>query len=254
MLVQRLLPAVQSFVGLVFCCSCAGPARAPSEAPPRTTSLVAHYPFDGDTLDKTGNRNDGDFSPTPVFVEDRCYRPSSALAFDGRASKLQLRDPSGLLKMSEGFTVLLWVKSTTFAPAYQNLISDHAPNETSAGPGKILRLAGSDVQFIVGGVYGHGTGIFAHRILAPTDVNRWVQLVGTYDRKTLRLFVDGVPADSKPYSEAIARNPNPMLVGMSGYGEPFAGAIDDLMIYDGALSADEVQAQFSRGVCPSPAK
>lgn len=164
-------------------------------------------------------------------------------------SFFEVADPKSELKVTEALTLGLWVKVASFDRPYQNLASDHAPNETSDGAGKILRLAGPDLQFIVGGIYGHGTGIFAHKQLSVNDAGTWLYVVGTYDRQNVRLFINGELVDSKAASGPIAKNPNPMLVGKSGYAEFLGGSVDDLVFYDRALSAEEIGAEYRRQRC-----
>lgn len=70
---------------------------------------------------------------------------------------------------------------------------------------------------------------------APIDGN-WHHLVITFDRETLRLYIDGVPKASMQYRTPASINPFPLLIG-----DGFQGAVDEVEVYDRALSGDEVR-------------
>lgn len=72
--------------------------------------------------------------------------------------------------------------------------------------------------------------------------NNWHYLVMTYDRKTLRLYIDGGLKASTPYNAAIGSNPFPLLIG-----DGFRGIIDEVAIYNRVLSPAEISARIANG-------
>ncbi len=72
----------------------------------------------------------------------------------------------------------------------------------------------------------------------------WYHIVVTYNGSVMEMYVNGVKADSKQYHDKIKKNSNPMLIGKSGFKEYFYGLIDEVMIYDRALSAKEVKQLY----------
>ena len=93
----------------------------------------------------------------------------------------------------------------------------------------------------------------------PLPVNRWVHVAGTYDGATIRVFRDGVEVVSVPYSATISANNRPFTIGRTEGGsngsDYWKGAIDELSLYDHALSASEIaaiHAAASAGKCNSP--
>jgi hypothetical protein len=78
--------------------------------------------------------------------------------------------------------------------------------------------------------------------IADTDVDeKWHAVAMTYDRKTLRLYLDGTLKSATPYRNKIGQNPFPVTIG-----DGFVGVIDEVAIYDRALSAEEVLAAGRR--------
>jgi hypothetical protein len=66
---------------------------------------------------------------------------------------------------------------------------------------------------------------------------RWAHLSATYDGTNLRVYVDGALASSRSVSGAITAGGGALRIGTS-----FKGVIDDVRVWDGALSAPEIQA------------
>ncbi|MHC4496277.1 MAG: LamG domain-containing protein, partial [Planctomycetota bacterium] len=69
--------------------------------------------------------------------------------------------------------------------------------------------------------------------------NEWCHIACSHDGTTLKCYLDGVETDSTPMGE-IARGEAPVLIGSDGWGCDWIGAIDDVRIYDLALSQDEI--------------
>jgi len=218
-------------------------------SPPASDCLIAHYAFHGDARDEGPNHLDGRLYGTPAFGPDPCNKPGSAYALNGTDSFVSL-GVSPQLKPTNVVSVAAWFKAATFTPTYQNIVSDHAPNETSSGYAFILRFAKGTLQFITGGVYGLGTARYVGVDMSHTKLGEWHHVVGVYDGSSIRMYVDNVMQNSVPFAGRMNQNENPMLVGKSGFGELFAGSIADLRIYGCALDADEVASLYASGRCP----
>src|SRR2546421_8014634 len=83
----------------------------------------------------------------------------------------------------------------------------------------------------------------------PLPVNAWTHLAVTYDGTTLSLFRNGVLVASRPGSGPVAAAPgavasstSTLQIGASQFGEYFNGLIDEVRVYDRALSPSDVQA------------
>jgi hypothetical protein len=80
-------------------------------------------------------------------------------------------------------------------------------------------------------------------------VGRWSHLAVTYDGTVHRLYVDGVQVASRTESGPILRTSDPLWIGGNHpYGEYFRGVIDDVRVYNRALSPVQVRAAMSRPV------
>lgn len=84
------------------------------------------------------------------------------------------------------------------------------------------------------------------------NYSEWVHVAGVYDGTAVRIYVNGEEQGNAPQSGNIIRFAQPLYVGSSGLPGEFAkGAIDDLRIYSGALSAAQIQ-QLANSGAPRP--
>jgi hypothetical protein len=77
----------------------------------------------------------------------------------------------------------------------------------------------------------------------------WHHIVGVYDGSSLKLYVDNVLLANTPASGSIASSlGTPLAIGRwQGGGFPFSGALDEVAVYDHALTADQVQTHYLVG-------
>ena len=84
---------------------------------------------------------------------------------------------------------------------------------------------------------------------SPLPLNAWSYLATTYDGSVLRLYVNGTLASSTAVTGAMAASTGVLrLGGNSVWGEWFAGLIDEVRVYDRALTAVEVQQDMPTAV------
>jgi hypothetical protein len=95
-----------------------------------------------------------------------------------------------------------------------------------------------------GGTFDGSTQHADGRRADPVD--RWSHLAVTYDGLTLRLFVDGTQVSRRAITGTILRTSHPLWIGGNRpYGEYFGGMIDEVRVYDRALSPSQVKAEMS---------
>ena len=85
-------------------------------------------------------------------------------------------------------------------------------------------------------------------------LNTWSHLASTYDGTTLRLYVNGVQVASRAQTGAIATSSGTLTIGGDAlYGQHFSGRIDEVRIYNSALSASEIQTDMNTPIgTPGP--
>ena len=111
------------------------------------------------------------------------------------------------------------------------------------------RNGGQEMEFIVQPGW-QGDGGFG----APTfKAGEWHYLTGVVDGKDQLLYVDGELETERPFAGPIASDSSETEIGHAGDGG-FIGLIDEVVIYDRALSAKEIKQNFeAKGLAVNPA-
>jgi hypothetical protein len=86
---------------------------------------------------------------------------------------------------------------------------------------------------------------------AALALNVWTHIAVTYDGATLRLYRNGAQIGSRAQTGNIAVGNQPLRIGGNNVsGEFFNGLIDEVRVYNRALSAAEIAADMTKPVVP----
>jgi glucose/arabinose dehydrogenase len=200
--------------------------------------LVAAYSFEngaGQTVtDVSGNGNTGTVAGQATWGAGKY---GGAFTFDG-ATRISVASSTSL-NLSAGMTLSAWIKPTVAQGGWRTIVQ----RQTDAWA---LNASTDGVALVPAG--GGTIGGSAHWIVgtAPSPVGSWTHVALTYDGTTLRLYVNGVQVSSATVSGTIQSSSNPLWIGGNQpYGEYFTGLIDELQIYNRALTAAEVQSAMN---------
>ncbi len=182
-----------------------------------------------------------------TLVGDTTYGPGrvgQAFQFDGAGDYVQMLDASTGAFSSGDFSLLFWMNADTLAPG-SYLLGKSLPD---FGQGWDIRLHNQQVQ--VSGVNGWAANITTSDF-AVTGTWYHVALVGT--ASAVRLYVDGALAGTT--GRAVGTTSAPFRIGLTTNfgGNAFAGRIDEVTIFDRALSPFEIAsviAEATGGACP----
>jgi hypothetical protein len=209
-------------------------ASATIAAPPVPTGLVAAYGFNaasGTTAaDSSGKGNTGTISGATSSASGKFGR---ALSFDGLNDIVNIADSSSL-DLSAGMTLEAWVQPNR--TGWRTVLMKERPSglayslyasTDSNRPSTEIRTS---VTFDTRG---------------PTTLpsGTWSHLAATFDGATLRLYVNGVQVSSVPRSgtQSIEIGSGALRIGGNTvWGEYFGGLIDEVRIYNRALSVAEI--------------
>jgi hypothetical protein len=190
----------------------------------------------GEVLDSAGSNNGTAYGGANTAEGGKFGR---AGIFDGVTDYVSVPTSSGV-NPTEAITVSLWAKSdTTTWNASGTLASKR--NAYMLYP-----VSGSkEIRF-----YVYTTLQWYYTTFTPTvDITQWHHYVGTYDGYEIKLYIDGAPVGTPTLRKGgINADPGALYIGrddgQSGY---FNGMIDDVAIYDIALTDAEVQALNTQG-------
>ena len=95
-----------------------------------------------------------------------------------------------------------------------------------------------------GGTFGSGDSYVTGTTASPLNV--WTHVAFTYDGTTQRLFVNGAQVATRAQTGNIQATNSPLWIGGNNpYGEYFVGLLDDVRVYNRALTATEIQTDMS---------
>ena len=213
-------------------------------ATPSDTGLVGYWSMNEGSGsyagDSSGNRNTGVFpggTANPTWVDGK---RGKALNFDGSNDYVAITNANSTLKLtSSDGTFSAWVKPNTIS-GFDGIIG----NNFGSGwwfilnAGKIAFWAATDAA-----VYDSNT-------VVPNG--QWTHILVTYNNasKTATFYKNGVFDGSQVTANTIGNGGTTFYIGndgRDGAGYPFDGLIDDVRIYNRALSAAEIQALYKSG-------
>jgi hypothetical protein len=211
-------------------------------APPPPTGLVASYNFDAGSgtvlADRSGTNNNGTIANGTWSATGHS---GSAVSFNGTNAMVSIPD-SNSLDLTTGMTLEAWVRPSALGTAWRTVIFKEQP-----GGFAYTLYANQDTTrpvsqvFIGGEVNAVGTAALA--------LNTWTHLAATFDGLGVKLYVNGVLVRSAAVVGAIPVTTGALrLGGNSIWGERFAGLMDDVRIYNRALTAAQVQTDMATAV------
>jgi hypothetical protein len=196
------------------------------------SSLVAHWTFDDGAgtvaLDSSGNGNDGILVGDPQWVAGKI---GGALEFDGIDDYVDCGNPE-ILDITGDITVMCWIKVAAFSKTWETILAKGDDSyRMSRGPG-----TGDSIHF---GANGTGDNLNANTIVT-TDTWRHVALV--YNGTDKIIYIDGAEDVRAAASGNINSSGFNFYIGQNSQqaNRFLTGLIDDVRIYNQALSATDI--------------
>ncbi|MBW2738748.1 MAG: LamG domain-containing protein, partial [Deltaproteobacteria bacterium] len=197
--------------------------------------LIMHLDFDGDMQDSSvfGNHGTADSENAPTLTIDRFGNSNSAYDFDGVNDYIRIQDND--IFDSLGYTITAWVYARKSLYSFEQYF---VSKNVRGGDGVGLYVCWN-------WIYNCGPGYpHSDQILGGQE-NKWMHLaVSKSDKGVVNFYLNGEPVgqDNTYYNVA---NDLDLLIGARNSNAPasfFDGIIDDVRIYNKALSADEIAA------------
>ncbi len=207
-----------------------------------TKKLLAHWTFNGDVKDSSGYENHGSKNGDPTYTAGKI---GQAIRFDGDGDRIEV--PATVagnteLYPSEALSVSAWVRTTMSAGIFSSVIRH---------------------EFHFTPLQTHTTGAWAvvftdqngSRTLRSTSFDwslindgSWHHYAVMYDNGIHEIWIDGARTASSDYGSfpLWTRQDQPWVFGgrerAEGGGEYYTGELDDVRIYNYALSEEEIKA------------
>jgi hypothetical protein len=158
------------------------------------------------------------------------------LVFNGTNALVTINDAASL-RLTTGMTLEAWVNPSAPTNAWQAVIYKAQDNYCLAATTSNASRPGA--CGIAGPIYG----------TAALAANTWAHLAATYDGATLRLYVNGAQVWSVAQTGSVLTSANPLQIGADSLrGNFFTGIIDEVRIYNRALSQAEIQTDMNKSL------
>ena len=203
--------------------------------------LVGAWAFDETSgnavLDGSGAGNAGTISGATRVADGRFGR---GLSFDGGDDLVTIPDSSSL-DLVAGMTLEAWVNPTALGSTWRTVLMKEQPGNLS------YALYANDGA---GSPTGHVAIPFDSRVTgSPLPTGQWTHLAATFDGSTLRLFANGTQVAGELAFGSITVSGGALRIGGNNvWPEFFAGRIDEVRVYNRALTAAEVGADMTRAI------
>jgi hypothetical protein len=206
-----------------------------------TNGLVGWWPFNGNANDESGNGNHGIVNGA-TLTTDRNGNVNSAYSFDGLSNYISTTDID--IQNSSSITVWVYPLGTigsivdkTYDQPYHSGICLIYNNSTN-------------------GLYAHtGWSGNPNNNIFPTpsynlQLGHWQHIVFVINGGTVNIYINGGLVYTQTNVNAISQNDDVLLFGKAVWGgNLFSGQLDDIAIYNRALTQQEITALYQAQTC-----
>jgi len=211
------------------------------DLPAGATGLVAAYSFNEGAgvvvNDSSGNRHTGAITLASWTASGRFGK---ALQFNGRNTMVSVGD-SPDFDLIAGMTLEAWIN----------------PADISDGSPVIVKENGGDISYALYGgkastqseIFVRGGSTTSSTLGGALPLNQWTHVAATFDGTYLRIYHNGGLRSTKIIGHKINVSANALRIGgNAAFGEWFNGRIDEVRIYNRALTAAEIASDMNRPV------
>lgn len=201
------------------------------------SGLVAWWPGNGNANDIIAGQN-GTLQNGATFAAGIS---GQAFGLDGSSSHVEVPDSSAWSFGANPFTIALWAKFNTPGGIQTLIASDDGPGSQNKW---IFWYEGDAIVFHTNSPnYGADTLTFHW----SPNLGQWYHLAVTRAAGTYTLHINGIAVATSSDSHAIADASAPLTIGQAEGGFNFNGLLDEIAIYNRALTTAEIQSIFNAG-------
>jgi uncharacterized repeat protein (TIGR01451 family) len=220
-----------------------------------TSLTILNMPFEGGSTSGTNNNNGTtrDYSGLGNATVVKATWNSSAghdgkgaYKFSGNDSYIDINDSS---LSSHYITVSAWAKSDTIDYSYYG----HIVNKVQTNPGTYILLidAVTDKAGFSIRLDGDENSFYYASADSAIDTN-WHHYVGTYDGDKVKLYIDNVLQSTIDDTDGTIDTDNSGILRIGAHPtlteNAFDGIIDDVMIYNYAISPEQIDALYNNRI------
>lgn len=199
--------------------------------------------------DFTGNNYTATYSATGVTYSQTGAVPNdtnTAVLLNGTTGKVTL--PASLNPTNGSFTFECWIKVASYPGSNKSFLANYnTVTSVSKGAGLQINSTGQLLWTIA-----NSGGTFVSITSSSISVGSFHHVVGTYDGSVSRFYLDGAIVSNT--TTTINPGTDQVQIGSSPFNDYCACTIDEVAIYNRALSQAEVLEHYTNGSNPTPSQ
>jgi hypothetical protein len=217
-----------------------------------TSNLKVCMPFNGNANDVSGSGNNG-VNNGATLTTDRFGNANKAYQFNGTSDFISVANFAGIAPTNE-LTISMWAKCDLTTSNCLFMLSPDNPSDRCVGCAQYANGGNTMMLWDYGNISSGGrtsaTGI-------ASDLSNWHHYVYIISQSgnIKQMYLDGVIKSNAAYGLSCSNKSLPFYIGAANDGGAggsirFHGKIDDICIYNRALTSSEVSLLHSgTGVC-----
>ncbi len=182
------------------------------------------------------------------FMEHVSGKIGKAMEFDGIGSYVSINDDS--LNLTGNLSISFWAKFNNLGDGNGVLITKGYTGSPSTTPWMFYPSSATQLKFYVA---NSGNTYASAGFGDDLSNNKWYHFVGVYNGTHLITYEDGSEVSTAELTGPVLSDSGNIFIGYKWGSTFFNGTIDDVRIYDRALTDDEVSALYnyhqSSGCC-----
>ncbi|MCP4600296.1 MAG: hypothetical protein GY847_07150 [Proteobacteria bacterium] len=206
---------------------------------PAASAEVGHWSFDEGAgsiaYDTTSNSNDGTIYNAIWVTSTRSFTATTGfeLSFDGSGDYVQVPH-SNSLDLNSEMTIAAWVKPASICDNNNPLV------QKDDSYGLKLNNLGQALGFYWGSAENHAS-------TTQLTPGTWYHIAATFDGRWHKIYVNGVIENSEDEgaTDSIPTSTNSVYFAKGAFSCDFDGSIDEVHIYERAMTAQEIQDLMS---------
>lgn len=210
------------------------------------TGLVGYWPFCGNANDASGNGNNGTVNGA-TLTTDRFGNSGSAYSFNGSSNYIDVGNNNSL--NSNIVTISAWYIAVDYGSSAQVFQGNLVSKREQSGWGGAYQLAlisnPSNLVWATYTIAGQNGNVYS--TLQP--LGQWIHVVYVHDLNSARIYINGVLSGTTLVSGGLTSNNLPVWFGArpnaGGLSHFFNGILDDIAIWNRALTASEIQQLYT---------
>lgn len=227
-------------------------AQVPSYVP--TNGLVAYYPFSGNANDISGNANNGTNNGA-TLTTDRFGNANSAYSFNGSTNYINVPSNNTLnFQTNNSFTLSYWIKATSLNSSKVNVIIN---KQVGAGISQDGWNANIEANLASNfRIQNAPSTVFCDPSSNASSISNSTNyhITQVFQNGTFYVYINGIQVNTgNSCPGVIGDNSSNMFIGKATWTANntigFNGVIDDIGIWNRALTIDEITNLYNANLC-----